>query len=91
MATCKECLHYEICVSSQRSVAVHHADENNNCLRFKDKTKYIKQMHGRWTKANNRPKSYIYRCTNCGKEAYYCGSDCGYKYCPNCFAKMEGE
>lgn len=91
MATCKECFHYEVCLSAQRSVAVHHSDNNNCCLQYKDKSEYVKQKHGRWEKANKRPKSYIYRCSACGGEAYFCGGVCGYDYCPNCFAKMDGE
>lgn len=91
MATCKECLHYEVCLSAQRSVAVHHANDNNCCLQFKNKSDYVKQKHGWWKKANKRPKSYIYRCSVCGKEAYFCGVGCGYKYCPNCGAEMESD
>lgn len=48
-------------------------------------------VHGWWEKANNRPKSYIRVCSVCGKEAYFCGNGCSYKYCPNCGAKMDEE
>lgn len=51
----------------------------------------VEVVHGRWEKANNRPKSYIRVCTVCGKEAYFCGEGCSYKYCPNCGSKMDGE
>lgn len=51
----------------------------------------VEVVHGRWKKANNRPKSYIRVCSVCGKEAYFCGEGCSYKYCPNCGAKMDGE
>lgn len=51
----------------------------------------VEVVHGRWEKANNRPKSYIRVCSACGKEAYFCGEGCSYKYCPNCGAKMDGE
>ena len=51
----------------------------------------VEVVHGRWKKANNRPKSYIRVCTVCGKEAYFCGEGCSYKYCPNCGAKMDGK
>lgn len=91
MATCRECLHYEVCVTAQRSAAVYHPNENNCCPQFKDKTVYVKQKYGRWEKANKRPKSYIYRCSVCGKEAYFCGVVCGYGYCPNCGAKLNGD
>lgn len=51
----------------------------------------VEVVHGRWEKANNRPKSYIRVCSVCGKEAYFCGKGCSYKYCPNCGAKMDGK
>lgn len=47
--------------------------------------------HGYWENANGRPKTYIRKCSVCGKEAYFCGRGCSYKYCPNCGAKMEQE
>ena len=46
--------------------------------------------HGYWENANGRPKTYIRKCSVCGKEAYFCGRGCSYKYCPNCGAKMGG-
>ena len=46
--------------------------------------------HGYWENANGRPKTYIRKCSVCGKEAYFCGRGCSYKYCPNCGAKMDG-
>ena len=46
--------------------------------------------HGYWENANGRPKTYIRKCSVCGKEAYFCGRGCSYKYCPNCGAKMCG-
>lgn len=47
--------------------------------------------HGYWENANGRPKTYIRKCSVCGKEAYFCGRGCSYKFCPNCGAKMRGE
>ena len=46
--------------------------------------------HGYWENANGRPKTYIRKCSVCGKESYFCGRGCSYKYCPNCGAKMGG-
>lgn len=47
---------------------------------------------GRWKRANIRPKSYIRKCSICGKEAYFCGTGCSYKFCPNCgHPMMNGE
>ena len=36
------------------------------------------------TKPNNRRKSYLYACTNCLGEFYFCGTDCNYSFCPRC-------
>ena len=49
------------------------------------------QEHGYWENANGRPKTYIRKCSVCGKEAYFCGRGCSYKFCPNCGCKMDGE
>ena len=45
---------------------------------------------GEWKNGNNRPKTYIRICSVCGKEAYFCGLGCSYKFCPNCGARMKG-
>lgn len=47
--------------------------------------------HGRWIAENIRKKSYLRQCSVCNKIAYFCGTGCSYKYCPNCGAKMDGE
>ena len=47
--------------------------------------------YGYWENANGRPKTYIRKCSVCGKEAYFCGRGCSYKFCPNCGAKMDKE
>ena len=46
---------------------------------------------GYWENANGRPKTYIRKCSVCGKEAYFCGRGCSYKFCPNCGSNMDGE
>ena len=51
----------------------------------------------RWIDENHRPKSWQFKCSECGEIAYYpqsnhekypSGKLCGYKYCPNCGVKM---
>lgn len=41
-----------------------------------------------WIKQNNRPKSYIYFCSDCGGQVYMIG-DCRYPYCPYCKSEMD--
>ena len=47
---------------------------------------------GHWRKANDRPRSWVYICSECGETAYFPNPthfhSCGYKYCPNCGVKM---
>lgn len=47
--------------------------------------------HGRWISENIRKKSYLRQCSVCNKIAYFCGTGCSYKYCPNCGTKMDGD
>ena len=49
MATCKDCLHYEVCVIVDSSEST---DEDYltefGCDDFKDRSKWVEQKHGRW-------------------------------------------
>ena len=40
--------------------------------------------HARIEKAVQRRKSYMYRCSVCGGEFYFCGMKPNYDYCPRC-------
>ena len=44
---------------------------------------------------NNRPRSWMFECSNCGMTAYYPVTktikDYGYRYCPWCGAEIERE
>lgn len=56
---------------------------------------------GKWMEENTRSASYIFKCSCCGKNAYFVHGKgrgrncenryCGYDYCPNCGADMRGE
>ena len=83
---CKKCDHYLVCM--------HYSPERAKCTQFKDSTKCVEVVHGRWI------------ASGCG---FDCCSECrkvyadGYltamgikprtqfNYCPNCGAKMDGE
>ena len=64
-------------------IAVHNAIKNAPTIEAEP------VRHGYWKNANGRPKTYIRKCSVCGKEAYFCGRGCSYKFCPNCGCKMD--
>ena len=105
MATCKECLHADICKKFVFFLEPLGKDYNqeaegveNRCGDFKDCSRFIEQSFGFWIPANLRPKSVAYLCSICGGKAYdrpYGSSKiatkkpCGLKFCPNCGAKND--
>lgn len=64
-------------------IAVHNAIKNAPTIEAEP------VRHGYWENANGRPNTYIRKCSVCGKEAYFCGRGCSYKFCPNCGCKMD--
>ena len=54
-------------------------------------------VRGEWIEDNSREKSMMWRCSVCGRIAYYptigqrksYKKHCGYNFCPNCGAQME--
>ena len=42
-------------------------------------------------KAVPRRKSYVYRCSVCNGEFYFCGMNPNYEYCPRCGRPFEKE
>ena len=90
--TCKDCLHYDVCVIVEYSEAT---DEDYltefGCDYFEDRTNWVEQKHGRWefhrpdSAGNRKPK-----CSVCGEYHLAWWSDYTHcKYCPNCGAKMD--
>lgn len=55
-------------------------------------------VKGEWIEDNPREKSMMWRCSVCGRIAYYptigkrksYKKHCGYNFCPNCGADMRG-
>ena len=84
MATCKECLHYEMCVVPNEQGS-YYLKADRDCRYFKDKTKYVEQKHGRWKSLGCDE----FVCSECFEHYEYPSRKCGYNYCPNCGAKME--
>lgn len=56
-------------------------------------------VKGEWIEDNPREKSMMWRCSVCGRIAYYpiigerksYKKHCGYNFCPNCGADMRGD
>ena len=81
MATCKDCLHNELCYMIE-----HYGrdlEDDFECKRFKDKDEFIRVQHGMWIKDGNKRT-----CPHCGYYYHSNGVDCN--YCANCGAKMDG-
>lgn len=66
-------------------------------LRKSAKTDDVREnVHGEWIEDNSREKSMMWRCSVCGRIAYYptfgkrksYKKHCDYNYCPNCGAQM---
>jgi ribosomal protein S27AE len=97
--TCKDCLHYEVCVIVEHSTG---EDEDYltefGCDDFKDRTKWAEQKHGRWETdkedvewGNSLKRKH---CTNCGKRPHFDKEKREFvlsDFCPNCGAKMDEE
>lgn len=90
MATCRECLHYEVC---RMLCALNRTQKQ--CLQFKPKSDYVKRERGEWIVKEKHQTalsgSYIYKV----KSYYcpYCKKRFGrrMKFCGECGADMRKE
>ena len=93
MATCKDCLHFEVC-DSGRHIGEYEIDDGvysdgveNQCLAFKNKADFVEVKHGEWVKEG----CGLLVCNKCKFEYAHAGMpDEGLNYCPNCGVKMDG-
>ena len=88
MATCKDCIHKDVCYLIE-----HYGSDlcnNETCNKFL----VTPVIHGRWIAQENWTlDDYYYICSICREDFYMIvgtPSDNNYKYCPNCGAKMDG-
>lgn len=60
MATCKECLHEDVCAYKVKGL--------HTCDSFKDKTKYVEQKYARWIYDKNYTgkNKDVWICSKCG-------------------------
>lgn len=86
MAKCKDCIHYDLCLS--------HPTLSYSCLDVKEQTrKWFKEAkdvvevkHGFWKKEELLECEPVFLCSICEKL-----HDQEYSYCNNCGAKMDLE
>lgn len=88
MATCKDCLHVDVCNSRC-------PDPNNErliCDNFKDRSQFVELKHAEWDEHEDMYGDPVYCCSNC-REKYFLEEwtpiENRYFYCPNCGAKMD--
>ena len=75
MATCKDCIHEELC-------NIHGYIDAKDCACFKNKADFVEVKHGEWENGMF--------CSLCGY-LYDTGEYTNAKnYCPDCGAKMDG-
>ena len=61
MATCKECLHNEMCYAT-------HTDDSPTCCDFKERSRYVVREKGEWSRTDRYGNfdHYNAHCTKCG-------------------------
>lgn len=90
MATCKECLHFDVCYMVEHyGVDIEEDRQEYDCHQFKDKANYEEVKHGRWIwKDFWHNGSYALCCSECLETE---GARETANYCPNCGARMDLE
>ena len=89
MATCKDCVHYEVCIFHITG------NEYEKCMHFKNKADVVPVKHGFWKSGKGSYSTSS--CSECGWKIPYTDDYFVIKqlynirYCPNCSAKMDGE
>ena len=83
MATCKNCLHGDVCFTVLDSM---------QCQHFKDRSRFVELSHAEWVEDEDMYGDPIYHCSNCNEHFVLeegTPTDNCYFYCPNCGAKMD--
>lgn len=100
MATCKDCVHVEVCCEKNLHVAVgmniiprfKYKRIEQECKNFKDRSRFVELSHAEWVEDEDMYGDPIYRCSNCNEHFVLeegNPTDNCYSYCPNCGAKMD--
>ena len=89
MASCKDCLHFEVC--REYATGLEQLFTFDNCENFKDRSRFVELPHAEWGEDEDMYGDPIYRCSNCNEHFVLeegTPTDNCYSYCPNCGAKM---
>ena len=100
MASCKDCVHVEVCCEKNLHVAVgmniiprfKYKRIEQECKNFKDSSRFVELPHAEWVEDEDMYGDPIYRCSNCNEHFVLeegNPTDNCYSYCPNCGAKMD--
>ena len=103
MASCKDCVHVEVCISYLREAykRAHLATPDLNsvlslrcddCEHFKDRARFVELPCAEWIEDEDMYGDPIYHCSNCNEHFVLeegTPTDNWYFYCPNCGAKMD--
>ena len=103
MATCKNCVHFDVCCS-YISTAYNKCElatpdfkllknvECDECQHFKDRSRFVELKSAEWIEDEDMYGDPIYHCSNCNEHFVLeegTPTDNCYFYCPNCGAKMD--
>ena len=87
MATCKDCIHSDLCGTFTRPCMPDEANASERlCQDFKNRADFVEVKHGEWIY-----NVKYYSCSICAGKRFnlLLGTDA--EYCPYCGAKMDGE
>lgn len=86
--TCKDCVHYSVCVIVEHSDANYDHYSEYGCEDFKNKADFAKVKHGKWHLETDGSGT----CSICGTHQYYVWDvDNWQNFCGHCGADMRGE
>ena len=89
MATCRECLHQEVCDTySRMGVTDVPVDDITICELFTPKSDYVKRERGEWIFSHTYNHTDYYRCSVCG---YVYPIFTNTHFCQHCSADMRKE
>ena len=92
--TCKDCMHYEVCIRRQNSISLDPMKCGYKCPEFKNKADFVEVKCGKWVLYARDIVGKAFICSLCGNvevtedfETSPIDNNCN--YCSKCGAKME--